>query len=637
MCYVRANEWGSDVPWILFSLAGVLVVSTVAAFVRRRRRGAVVITDFVPAELAWIDGPPTLNAFGATAYSRALARNAAHQFLPSQYQPTITYASGTPANVAIDSTGRCTAVANGTSVITAASTGLTSITQTATVSQTVASITGVSNTLSTDDASSGTFSPSGLDATGHAVAGATFAYAVDYASILSVNASTGAWAGQSAGTAHVTITASPGGAQFIVTATVVHAAGLTASPSSFSGIVGATQQEAFTIGATDVTSDVIAYSSDETIATISSAPDQPAVGAGTNPTSSTLDVPVTGTGPYGGTPTTVALEVYNGTSWVRQTAVSWTGGKTATQTVTATGLSASTDYTGKIRAVTSTSAGDSSASSAIPSGTTAAGTSIPTGLSGVAVVSDDMTSYASTTALRSSTSFKYQYSSQVSLATSPAYNGHNVMAVLLDGVTADAPRVRYDLGTPLTSPLARVTYTFPAGFAAYTSGDSSRVLSLVNTTVSGSAGTGTWDGYGASFASLEVHSDGNYHVLIRGAHGSGNNAFAAQDLIVGAVGAEFANGYTVDYFLEHKITTTSGGQWTINVWMCKKGGTPMLLNSKTVTPGLVAQVGSVYWQDFMPNTASETFYLDQCEVIDESVHPDPFGLASVATPYTPLT
>jgi hypothetical protein len=186
-----------------------------------------IITDFVAAELAWIDGPPTMNAIGATSNSRAVVRNAAHQVLVAL---TPTYTSLGTGVATINSSGLVTAVSNGTATLQASYAGVTSITQTATVSQVVASISGVASTLSTDDSSSGTFSPVAKDANNNTVSGATFSYSSSQPSVFSVNASTGAWAGQSAGSATITITC--GSVTFTVSVTVIHATfTIQASPS----------------------------------------------------------------------------------------------------------------------------------------------------------------------------------------------------------------------------------------------------------------------------------------------------------------------------------------------------------------------------------------------------------------------
>lgn len=114
------------------------MISALSAMLRRRRRG---LESYVPVAtaLAWRDPAPSFDAFGATAFSRAVLVDQRGAAMATQ--PAITYTSGTPANVTVDSTGLCTAVANGTSVITAAAAGYASITQTATVAQQVASAT----------------------------------------------------------------------------------------------------------------------------------------------------------------------------------------------------------------------------------------------------------------------------------------------------------------------------------------------------------------------------------------------------------------------------------------------------------------------------------------------------------------
>src|SRR5690242_12378156 len=155
-------------PVVCLLLAGVLAVTSIAVLARRRRGQSSVITDLVPFDLAWIDGPPTLNAVGSTANSRAVVRNAEHQTLAAL---TPTYTSLATGVATVNASGVVTAVSNGTATIQASYAGLTSITQTATVTQLVSQITGVASTLSTDDASNGTFSPVGKDANGNTVSG----------------------------------------------------------------------------------------------------------------------------------------------------------------------------------------------------------------------------------------------------------------------------------------------------------------------------------------------------------------------------------------------------------------------------------------------------------------------------------
>lgn len=104
-----------------------------------------------------------------------------------------------------------------------------------------------------------------------------------------------------------------------------------------------------------------------------STPNAPTVGSVSVSSPSTLTYPVTAD-TAGGIPATVFAEVDEaGTgTWVAQTAVAWTGGLGDTQSVQVTGLTASTDYTGKIRFRLGNAAGSSDASDPVSDGTTAA-------------------------------------------------------------------------------------------------------------------------------------------------------------------------------------------------------------------------------------------------------------------------
>ena len=261
------------------------------------------------------------------------------------------------------------------------------------------------------------------------------------------------------------------------------------------------------------------------------------------------------------------------------------------------------------------------------------------GLSGLALISDDFSQYASTAALQNNISVNiggtgngqtslYGDGHDAQLAEldqSVRYNGHATVKYNAPGGVSNIPGLWAYLPHPLSTMWFRAKIRFSPGFT--TTGvltNSSNAYKLL--------GWGYADSYGSG--RVEITNTTQYQ-LYYGTLVSGTNtpnSTPAQFGIGGNVTTEWSDGGWYDYIIEYQNTSATTS--VARLWMARDGSTPVLRATSTSTslPGYTmphigyVMMGLNFNQVRAPNQSQALWY-GQWEVVDGVQHPNPFGLA----------
>ena len=261
------------------------------------------------------------------------------------------------------------------------------------------------------------------------------------------------------------------------------------------------------------------------------------------------------------------------------------------------------------------------------------------GLSGLALISDDFSKYASTAALLNNISSLhggtgdprtalYNDGSNAQLAEidpSVRYNGHATIKYNFPGGTASHPELWPSLPRPLSTMWLRAKIRFSPGFT--TTGvltNSSNAYKLL--------GWGYADSYGSG--RVEITNTTQYQLyygtLVSGT--STPSSTANQFAIGGNITTEWSDGGWYDYIVEYQNTSATTS--VARLWIAKDGSTPVLRATSTSTSlsgYTMSHIGYVMlglnFNQIRTATQNEAIWYGQWEVVDGVQHPNPFGLA----------
>lgn len=257
-------------------------------------------------------------------------------------------------------------------------------------------------------------------------------------------------------------------------------------------------------------------------------------------------------------------------------------------------------------------------------------------LSGLAVISDDFSEYASTADLMGRVSslhggtanwrtaaafYSDGYGDNASIDPTVQYNGHATMKYTQPGGTGGTPWLAVALPTPLTHIWYRVKVRFSPGFSTTgTLTNSSNAYKML------SWGWGGFDGSGR----LEITNTTEYELYENVQQGpslvGGGNYLNA-----GNISTEWTDGGWYDYIIEVDHSQPSG---VIRLWRAKDGQTPVYsgqeaetMNNGSIMPPLTSVTVGLNFNQVRAPSQNQAVWWGQWEVVDGTQHPNPFGVS----------
>ena len=256
-------------------------------------------------------------------------------------------------------------------------------------------------------------------------------------------------------------------------------------------------------------------------------------------------------------------------------------------------------------------------------------------LSGLAVISDDFSAYATTSDLMARVSslhggtadwrtafYMDGYGANVSLDPTVQYNGHATMKYTQPGGSGGSPWLAVALPTPLTHIWYRVKVRFSPGFTTTgTLTNSANAYKMLS-----------W-GWGSGFdgsGRLEITNTTEYELYENVQNGPslvGGGAY----LMAGNISTEWTDGGWYDYIIEVDHSQLSG---VIRLWRAKDGQPPVYqgqtaetMSNGSIMPPLTGISVGLNFNQVRAPSQNQAIWWGQWEVVDGTQHPNPFGLS----------
>jgi hypothetical protein len=258
-------------------------------------------------------------------------------------------------------------------------------------------------------------------------------------------------------------------------------------------------------------------------------------------------------------------------------------------------------------------------------------------LSGLALVSDDYSKYASTAAFLANVSSNiggtgnyltslYNDGVSANLAQidpSVQYNGHATLKYNQPGGSAASPsfEVYFPNGKTLTKMWLRAKIRFSPGFTT-----TGTLSNSANAYKALGWGWNTYDGSGR----LEITNTNQYDFYWTPIY-NGSSIGGGTHTSAGTVGTQWTDGAWYDYIIECDFSNGITG--VSRVWISKDGQTPVLratssgaLTGGRALPGLDYVALGLNFNQVRAANQTQALWYGQWEVVDGVAHPDPFGL-----------